>query len=106
MTLTPQLVKTALTTAHDDCHPQDGVCVHAFAVSSDEATFQEFVSQTISLSNDPLVLAVHFLHVGYKLAQLETQQALKEAITEANNIAKNNQKKLAVIDGGKAKVKK
>jgi len=78
--LKPELLTEALKSAHDACDPTNGKCmaVEAGATTLDNL---ELILKGIMCAEDAFGVALHFLHVGYRLAHLELG-----TITQSNQV--------------------
>jgi hypothetical protein len=84
MTLTKELLETAMETSHDPCKGPEG-CIHAEAVADARKTVRKHVAGTaqsgLAIDGDPIMGAWYGgLHVGYRLAMLELQSAPKDKV--------------------------
>jgi hypothetical protein len=73
--ITPEMIIKALETSHDNCYGQEG-CVHKVALEASNHLLHIFVNELVRLAAiervDPaMFLANAFIHVGYKLRQIE-----------------------------------
>jgi hypothetical protein len=85
--ITPEMIIKALETSHDNC--QEG-CVHKVALEASNHLLHIFVNELVRLAAiervDPaMFLANAFIHVGYKLHQIEVEADTKTTTKERVN---------------------